>query len=344
VFLLSRQTRRDILSVMNRAIASCAEKVLEGGSLDREEALFLCDVQLSDIHDLFYWSNSIRRNFVGDEVGLCTIVNARSGGCSEDCKFCSQSIHYETSAPRYELMEPSKILDAAEACSSIPSRFGIVTSGGCVESCEDMDSICETIQILRKKYPHLPICGSLGHLTDSLAQRLRQAGMSGFNHNLECSGRFFPEICTTHTYADRVNTVRMAKAAGFRVCSGGIFGMGESWEDRVDLAFALRELDVDSVPLNFLSPITGTPLADTKQLTAIDVLKIISLYRFVMPRKEIKVCGGREGHLRDLQSWMFFAGASATMAGNYLTTKGRAAEDDLRMIEDLGLTVKRALQ
>jgi len=319
-----------------------AEQVLDGLPLSRADALELTALEGPALYDMFHWANRIRRRFVGDEVSLCAIVSARSGGCTEDCKFCAQSSHHRADAPRHGLLPAAEIMKAAAACrSSRPHRFGIVTSGSSIDEGNDLDRVCDMVAQLGSAYPGLSFCGSFGHLTTDVAARLRAAGFSRVNHNLETSERFFPHVCTTHAYRDRVETVQTAKAAGLSVCCGGVFGLGESWEDRVDLALALRELDVDAVPINFLNPIRGTPLGSMERLPPLEALQIVAVFRFLLPTKEIKVCGGREATLRELQSWMFYAGANATMAGNYLTTTGRPAGVDLQMIHDLGLHLKR---
>jgi biotin synthase len=180
-------------------------------------------------------------------------------------------------------------------------------------------------------------CASFGQLTPLAARQLREAGLRRYNHNLETSARYFPSVCTTHTFEDRVTTIRHAKAAGLQVCSGGIFGMGENATDRVDLAVALRELDVDSIPINFLNPIPGTPFEGLQPLAALECLRILAVYRLLFPTKDIKVAGGREACLRDLQSWIFLAGANGAILGDYLTTSGRSAEEDIQMVRDLGM-------
>ena len=173
-----------------------------------------------------------------------------------------------------------------------------------------------------------------------MAESLVKSGLKRINHNLETSESFFPNVCSTHAFADRVNTIRVAKESGLEICSGAIFGIGEGINDRINLAFTLKDLDVDVVPLNFLHPIPGTPFEDCTPLTPMEALKIISVFRFILPDKDIKVAGGREVNLRDLQSWMFYAGANSTMIGNYLTTKGRKVEEDLQMINDLKLELE----
>jgi biotin synthase len=234
------------------------------------------------------------------------------------------------------LKDPAFIVDCAKAAAGAGAHeFSIVTSGRS-PSRRDIESICEAIERLKESAP-LVRCASLGQLNDEKAAKLKAAGLESYHHNLETSRRFFPQICSTHDYEKRLETVRVAKRHGFSVCCGGIFGMGEADEDRVELAFTLKELDVDSVPLNFLNPIPGTRLQDQPPLSPLKILAIIAVYRLVLPRKNILVCGGREVNLRDLQSFMFLAGANGTMLGHYLTTRGRPPEADLQMVDDLGL-------
>jgi biotin synthase len=216
--------------------------------------------------------------------------------------------------------------------------FGIVTSGTTTGRGSELEQICSVIRKIRSEGEIQPAC-SLGIIDRETAVVLRDAGMMKYHHNLETARSFFPNICTTHDYEEDVQTVRAVKEAGLRVCCGGIFGLGETPEQRVEFAFTLKELEVDSVPINFLNPVPGTRLAHADFLTPMECLRIIALFRYVMPDKQISVCGGREKNLRDLQSWMFFAGASGTMVGNYLTTTGREPEQDLQMFRDLGLAL-----
>lgn len=289
------------------------------------------DLLHGDIYDLLYIANRIRQRNVGDKIKFCSIVNAKSGMCSEDCKFCAQSSHYNTEIPEYDLKDPHEILSIAKKSSA--SRFCIVTSGRRIDNWE---KIYDTIRLLKKETT-LMVEASLGCIDLEHARLLKEAGLTRYNHNLETSPRFFPNICTTHVFNDRLNTAKVIKEVGLELCSGGIFGMGEDWDDRIELAFILKELSPDSIPLNFLRPIKGTPLGDIKPLNPLDILRIIAIYRICLPASDIFICGGREYNLRGLQSWMFYAGANATMLGNYLTTTGRPPEEDLQMIEDLGL-------
>ena len=273
-------------------------------------------------------------------MNLCSIVNARSGACSEDCAFCAQSARYDTAAETYPLLSPDQVLDRAKQAVGFRAReFSVVTSGYKNRKSGEFKSIEQAVKTVVGETP-LKVCASLGTLTDEQLSALKDAGLSRYHHNLETARSFFPNICTTHSYDEDCEVVRRGKAHGFYVCSGGIFGMGESLEQRVELVMTLRELGVDSVPINFLNPIPGTPLGETSKLTPFDCLKIIAMIRLVLPEKDIVVCGGRELNLRDLQSMIFYAGANGMMVGGYLTTDWRDYNDDLRMIEDLGLKVR----
>ena len=325
---------------MNDVIQKLAQQVLENKTITRKYAEYLMFLEGEAIFDLLYWANKIRLKFVGNEITCCAIISAKQGRCSEDCKFCSQSVHYNTNVSRFPFVENEVITASAANASSIDaSCLGIVTSGSGINNGYELERVCEAISLLSKTNGVTPHA-SLGCLTQDAANRLAKSGLKRINHNLETSSRYFPQICTTHSYDDRITTIKATKAAGMEVCSGGIFGIGEAVEDRVDLAFTLKQLNVDSIPLNFLNPISGTPLGNTKPLPPMEILKIIAVYRFIFPDKEIKVAGGREKNLRDLQSWIFYAGANSIIIGNYLTTQGRPPEEDLQMIKDLGLQIK----
>jgi biotin synthase len=316
------------------------DTILAGGSISAGEALELSTLSGSDLFELFVAANRIKEHFVGEEVHLCSIINAKSGRCGEDCAFCAQSVHHVTDAPVHPLTGPREITAAARTAEQDGSGcFGIVTSGTSIGSGEELDRICAALGTIRNELRITPSC-SLGIIDLETARRLRDAGAVTYHHNLETARSFFPNICTTHDYDEDVATVRNAKRAGLKVCCGGIFGMGETVEQRIELAFTLRELEVDSVPINFLNPIPGTRLADADFITPMECLQTIALYRMILPDRRITVCGGREKNLRDLQSWMFLAGASGTMVGNYLTTTGRDAAQDFQMFRDLGLGIK----
>ncbi|MFH1407400.1 MAG: biotin synthase BioB [Candidatus Omnitrophota bacterium] len=298
---------------------------------------------MGNILDLFLRANSLREKHHKNKVSLCAIVNAKSGLCAQDCKFCSQSLYHKTNIRRYPLLSAEEILKYAKQASRIHATcFGIVTSGKSTDSAKELDTICRALKLIKKNLPRLKRSASLGMLGSSELLALKKAGLERYHHNLETSERFFPKICTTHTHDKRLATIRSAKALGLEVCSGGIFGMGETVNDRVSLAKTLKRFDVDSIPLNFLNPIKGTTLANKKPMPPLEILKTIALFRINLPKADIKVCGGRNMNLRMLQSMIFFAGANGMMIGNYLTTAGNDPRLDLQMIKDLGLKIRNA--
>lgn len=303
--------------------------------IDRESALYLSRVSGSEVFELFALSNKARVKYRGNKVDLCSIVNAKSGACPEDCFFCAQSAHSKTDIKIYPLLDKEKILDAARSAEENGvKRFCIVTSGK-KTSDKEIDEICRFVSEIRT-LGLLP-CATLGMLGYPEFKKLKDAGLHRYHHNLETSETFFREICTTHTYREKIRTIESAKSLGFSICSGGIFGLGESWEDRIDMAFALKGIGVDSVPINFFTPVHGTPLGQRDMMNPLEALKVIAIYRLILPRCEIRVCGGRQMTLRELHPYIFLAGADGFLLGNYLTTAGRSPEDDLQMIKDMGL-------
>jgi len=323
---------------LQNSISSLGEKVLAGKLLNQAEASQLAEKKGPErVFDLMYWANKIRHKFKGETVDLCAIVNAKSGRCSEDCAFCAQSSWYPTEAPAYPLLENEELLESArKAFASKAGRFGIVTSGRGLVNQKELDRVCQVISTLTSQGQISP-CASLGLLTPETAKALKKAGLKSYHHNIETAPSFYPSICTTHPFEARLETIQTAKAQGFRICSGGIFGLGETMEQRIEMAFTLRELGVDSVPINFLNPIPGTPLEGRTPLPPLESLKIIALFRFILPQADIRTCGGREKGLRTLQPMMYLAGCNGTMIGNYLTTEGRNPEVDIQEIKDLGL-------
>lgn len=315
-------------------INKLGEKILNGKTINNEEAIYL--INLEDKSDeLFFYANKIRKKYQGDKVKLCSIVNAKSGACGENCKFCAQSVHYNTGIEIYPLKSSQEIINVAKkSAKSKVSGFGIVTSGAEINDFE-LDCICQSIKSINVL--NVYSCASLGRLSLDKVKRLKQNGLKKYHHNLETSRRFFENICSSHTYDEKMQTIKLVKEAGLEVCCGGIFGIGETKEDIIDLAFTIKSLKADSIPVNFLNPRPGTPLENQKLLSPLSALMIIAVYRFIFPDKDIIVCGGRELVLRDLQSWIFYAGANGLMTGNYLTTSGRSVELDLKMIKDLGL-------
>lgn len=319
---------------MSGTVNSFIETSLAGNALTVEEARQILNATGAELTAFMAGAHRIKETYLGNAIDLCSIINAKSGRCSENCSFCAQSAHHQTEAPVYPLKSVEEMVQGAHRAQEEGNHcYGIVTSGTRIEPGEEFERILTAITRIKKETAIDP-SASLGILAAEGANALAQAGCKTYHHNLETSRSFFPQICSTHDYEDDVETVRVAKAAGMEVCCGGIFGLGESLEQRIEMGMTLRELDVDSVPLNFLNPIAGTPLQDANLLTPMDCLRIICLYRYLLPKKRITVCGGREKNLREFQSWIFMAGASGTMVGNYLTTTGRDRETDLQMIAD----------
>lgn len=304
---------------------------------NESKEMYLKILDKLNFYDLIFTANAVRKKYKGDKVELCAIVNAKSGKCSEDCSFCAQSSRYKTDSPVYPLVDKDEILKKAiEAKKHKVKRFSIVISGK-KPSKQELNQIGKTIEHLTKK--EINTCASLGFLNYDELCYLRDCGLQRVHCNIESSEKFFPEICTTHSFSSKVQTLEQAKKAGLSICSGGVFGLGENWSDRVDMAYFLKDLNVDSVPINFLIPIKGTPMEHRTPLSPIDALKIIALFRLILPQKDIRICGGRQ-LLGEFSSWIFIAGANALMTGNYLTTQGRHYIDDLKFIENHGLEVE----
>lgn len=314
------------------------ERVLAGGEVDEAEALEVLQTPDALLFDLLGWTNRVRHHYCGNKVHLCAILNAKSGNCPEDCAFCSQSARHETGIQTFPFTDREEVLGAAEDAKLNGAQcLGIVAAWRGIKEGKLLDEICDRVRALAESGLVRPDA-SLGLIEErEVAQRLKDAGLEVYNHNLETARSHFGSICSTHSYDDRLRTIEHLKAVGLKVCCGGLLGMGESPEQRVELALELRRLDVDKIPLNFLHRIEGTPLADCEPMPPFGILKTIGMFRFVLPGKELMIAGGREVNLRDLQPLVFPAGANAIMVGNYLTTGGRSAQDDLRMIEDLGL-------
>ena len=320
-------------------ISTLGEKVLGGGQISRDEALWLINLESSaDILDLLSWANRIRERFKGNKIHLCSIVNAKAGACSENCSFCAQSSHHQTDSPRYGFIDPEPVAEAGvEANKNGVTAVGLVAAWKGLNEGPMLDEVCARVREMKADGKTRPDV-SLGIIkSQRVADRLKEAGVECYGHNLESSRRFFPKTCTTHTFEDRLQTIGHLKKAGIKICSGGIIGMGETREDRCDLAFELKSIGANVVPVNILNPIPGTPFAGNTPLPVLEILKTIACFRFILPRQEIMVAGGRTVNLRDAQSMIFMAGASALMVGNYLTTLNQPVEKDLLMLKDLGL-------
>ena len=313
-----------------------AEKIINGERLKPSNDLkFLLTTPLEDLQA---GAALIQKNFCGNHIDLCTIINGKSGRCSEDCKYCAQSARHKTGVDEYNFLPTEKILEVALANEREGvNRFSIVTSGRTLDD-KNFARAIEAYKILRAKLK-IDLCASHGILTAEQLQRLQAAGVNRYHHNLETSRRFFPHICTTHTFDDRIKTIKLAQAAGLEVCSGGIIGMGETWQDRIDLAFELAALNIKSIPINVLNPIKGTPLENLKTLSAEDILRTVAIFRYINPTANIRLAAGRK-FLPDNGASAFLHGASAAITGNMLTTSNTNIKSDLKMISELGLTNK----
>ncbi len=321
---------------MNPLIEELTTKALTGGSLDRCEGEALWKEGLTSPFLLMAKASEIRENFKGRKVNLCSIVNAKSGICPENCRFCAQSAHHSTDAPVYPLISAEAMIAAAAEARGLGAHcFGIVTSGTSIATEAEWQEIYKAVEGINKL--GIRPCGSLGMLDRERARKLKEAGLFRYHHNLETSRSFFPFICTTHEYQEDIDTNMAAKEAGLSTCCGGIIGLGETMEQRIELALTLQEMDVDSVPINILNAIPGTPLEGAPPLRPMEILITIALFRFILPSKDIRLCGGKEKNLRQLLPLAVMAGCNGFMTGNYLTTPGREPRHDVEMIEDLDL-------
>ena len=319
-------------------IDNMVDTALKGESISYEQALQLEPLTREELDYLFIGTDRIRDRFKGKDVKICSIVNAKSGRCVEDCSFCAQSSSFQTDSPEYELMDVEEIVAAAKEAEAFGSNeFSIVASGTSLDDRKELDRVIEAIKRIKAE-TQLETCCSLGLMPLEHLKELKEAGLDRCHHNLETAKSHFDKIVSTHTYEDEVNAVQNAKEAGLKVCVGGIFGMGESFAQRAELAFSIRELGTQSFPVNFLKPIEGTALDHLEPMPHYEALRTIALLRLVLPDIDLFVCGGREEVLADKQEQLFSAGANGILGGNYLTTKGQDPKRDIEMIEKLGLT------
>lgn len=311
-------------------VTDLKEKVLNGGLIDKSEAMQLWEV---DYDELCSAANEIREKFCSNNFDICTIVNGKSGKCSENCKFCSQSSFYHTCAGEYPLLDKESIVkEAMNNAEQGMLRFSIVTSGRRLND-KEVDIMCDVIREIRKN-TDISICASFGLLNEEQYRKLKDAGVARIHNNIETSENNFPNVCTTHTFSDKINAIKAAQKAGLDICSGGIMGLGENNEDRVDMAFTLRELNVKSIPVNMLNPIPGTPFENNKKLTEKDMCRICAIYRFILPDAFIRLAGGR-GLMENKGRDCFLSGANAAISGNMLTTSGITFETDLALLKEL---------
>ena len=320
--------------------ASIVTRILTGETISREEARLILALPDENVPEVLQAAFEVRKVHFGKRVKICVLQNARSGLCPEDCHYCSQSSLSTATIDKYPLMSKEQLVDGARrAVEAKAKRYCMVTSGR-GPSDEEIEHFCDVTREIKKAFP-LEICVCVGIMSEEQARKLKQAGVGWVNHNLNTSERFYPEICSTHTYQDRVNTVKNVRNAGLMTCSGGIIGMGETDEDILDMAFATRELQMDSIPINFLHPIKGTPMEAFQFLTPMKCLKVLCLFRFLNPKSEIRAAGGREVNLRSVQALALYAANSIFVEG-YLTTPGQQAQEAHRMIEDMGFEVEGA--
>ncbi len=320
-------------------ITQCMDQVLAGKDISREQAETLFAAGKEEPFFLMVAADKIRKTFCGDKMRFCSDVNARSGRCTENCKFCAQSGWYHTGVKEYPLRSPEDLLrEAKQAEAYGAERFGIVTSGRGQSDPAQFASIVEAVKRITEE-TKLSVCCSLGLLTEEQLKELKAAGCQRIHCNLETAKCHFPSICTTHTYEEKEAHIRRIQQAGLEVCSGGIFGLGETDEDRIDMAFALREHHVTSVPLNIFNPIPGTPFGKNKPPKPIEILRMFAMYRFILPHVIMRVCAGRENSLRDMQAFALSAGLNGAMIGGYLTIAGRPPERDKQMAVDMGRTL-----
>tara|TARA_B100001146_G_C16146403_1_gene419131 strand:- start:279 stop:1277 length:999 start_codon:yes stop_codon:yes gene_type:complete len=313
------------------------EIALKGQSISSDKALQLESFTHEELDYLFIGTDRIRDKFKGDDVKICSIVNAKSGRCVEDCSFCAQSSSFQTDAPETELMSVEEMVAAAKEAEAFgANEFSIVASGTKMDDRKELDKVIAAVRRIKAE-TKLETCCSLGLMELDDLKELKAAGLDRCHHNLETAASFFNKIVTTHTYEDEVKAVQNAKEAGLQVCVGGIFGMGETFAQRVELAFSIRELGTQSLPINFLKPIDGTGLDHLETIEYYDALKTIALLRLVLPKIDLFVCGGREEVMTDKQEQLFAAGANGILGGNYLTTKGQDPKRDIEMIQSLGL-------
>lgn len=314
-----------------------AERILNQDVLSKKEALALFEDETLDTFELLNEAYILRKHFFGKKVKLNMILNAKSGICSEDCGYCGQSIKMKQKQ-RYALVEPDKIKAGAQVATDNHIGTYCIVMSGRGPTNREVDHICETVHDIKALHPQLKICACLGLTNEAQAEKLKEAGVDRYNHNLNTSERYHSEVVTTHTYEDRVRTVEIMKANHISPCSGVICGMGETNEDIIDMAFALKEIDADSIPINFLHPIKSTKFGGLDLLSPMKCLRIIAMFRLINPSKEIRIAGGREVNLRSLQAIALKA-ANSIFVGDYLITGGQPNELDYQMIEDLGFEI-----
>lgn len=316
-------------------VETLGNEILEGKLITGQEAMELYNQPLEK---LCQKADELRRQFCSNGFDICAIINGKSGRCSENCRFCAQSAYNHTNAAEYPLLPAEEIVAQAKLNHQQGVlRYSIVTSGKRLSD-DEVDKMCEVVRKIREE-TGISVCISFGLLNEGQYRKLKKAGVARVHNNLETSRRNFPNICTTHTFDDKINAIRAARAAGLSVCSGGIMGLGEAPEDRIDMALTLRELGIKSIPVNMLNPIPGTPMGQNKRLTLEDMRRIVAVYRFILPDASIRLAGGR-GLLEDKGRSCFISGANAAISGDMLTTAGITVDTDMMMLKELGYEVR----
>jgi len=315
------------------------EKVLNGGAITQEEALAL--VNYGNKEELYTAADEIRRHFKGDFMEMCSIMNAKSGKCTQNCKWCSQSMFHNTNVEEYELVDLKEAEElAAENAEKGVYRFSLVTSGRAISN-KNLDQLCGVYANIQKKTP-IHLCASMGLLNKSQLEKLRGVGVGHYHCNIETAPSYFKEVCTSHTMEDKIRTIRMARETGMGICSGGILGMGESMEQRIEMAFTLAELEIESIPLNVLMPVEGTQMAEAKPMTDEEVLTTFALFRFINPHANIRLAGGRN-LISHIQDKALKSGVSAALVGDYLTTIGTKINEDKANFQNAGFKLDHEL-
>lgn len=317
-------------------LKTLTDEVLQGKEISKEEALNLVTAPLQD---LCSYADEIRKHFCGNTFDMCTIINGKSGRCSENCKYCAQSAHYCTKIEEYPLLDSDTIVEQAHYNDDRGVlRYSIVTSGKALNDAE-IENVCQSIRRIKEE-TNVKVCVSFGLLNAKQFEKIKQAGVERVHNNLETSRNNFPNVCTTHTFDDKIKAIKSAQSVGLNVCSGGIMGLGETMEDRMDLALSVRELGIKSIPINLLNPIPNTPYENNPILTNDEMCRIVAIFRFINPKSFIRLAGGR-GLLEDFGKRCFQSGANAVISGDMLTTtNGMTIEKDMQMVKSLGYEVK----
>ncbi|MCT4671917.1 MAG: biotin synthase BioB [Prolixibacteraceae bacterium] len=327
-----------LYSMGEKQLQEMVSRILQGGNIDESEAIAV--TKYADIEQLCKQANIIREKLCGDKFDMCSITNARSGLCGEDCKWCSQSMHFNTSVDKYEFVPLKEVLDEAKTLESQGvHRHSLVTSGKRL-SPSNMKHLLGTYKVLKREVPKLNYCASLGLMDKEALQSLVDVGVDHYHCNIETAPSFFPTLCSSHTIEDKKKTIKAAQEVGLKVCSGGIIGMGETMEQRIEMAFALRDMGIMSIPINILMPIEGTPLESCRPLTDEEVLRTFVVFRFINPKAKIRLAGGR-CEIKHIEKRLLASGVNASIVGDLLTTMGSSVKEDLSSFKDAGFDLSR---